>query len=435
MTATLHADGLRTEPAFDCSLGRPAVIEGRAQLSGGGIAYTSAGTGPVVVLIHGLGGTRRTWQHLIPTLAHAHTVIAPDLPGHGESDPPAGDYSLGAHACAIRDLLVSLGHRSATIVGHSLGGGVALQTAYQFPDRTERLMLISSGGLGSEVAPMLRAATLPGAETVVAGLSRIPTAVTRRVLAMVPPLAASPDADALSGVLRGLAGSQQRRAFVRTAQTVIDWRGQTVSADRQLGLLRDVPVLVAWGTRDTTIPPSHHQSFAERVPHAVMVEIAGAGHYPHESAPGQLLCAMDDFLAETAPFQYSEAGWADLLTASRDDGTAPCRQSSTVPDLSQLAESLASHRIVDMAVGALMGLRGCAEHEALAELTQAGRETGLGPHGIGQALVESLADDGVESPDSIVARRRWHHLLTARGKQDPRDVAIRFGATNGAVRC
>lgn len=435
MTATLHADGCGIEPAFDCSLGRPAVTESRAHLSGGDIAYTCAGTGPVVVLIHGLGGTRRTWQHLIPTLAHAHTVIAPDLPGHGESDPPAGDYSLGAHACAIRDLLVALGHRSATIVGHSLGGGVALQTAYQFPDRTERLMLISSGGLGTEVAPILRAATLPGAETVVAGLSRIPTALTRRVLAMVPPLAASPDADALSGVLRGLAGTQQRRAFVRTANTVIDWRGQTVSASRQLGLLRDVPVLVAWGTRDTTIPPRHHQSFAERVPHAVMVEIAGAGHYPHESAPGQLLCAMDDFLADTTPFQYSEAGWADLLTASRHDGTVPPSTSSAAPDLNQLAESLASHRVVDMAVGALMGLRGCTEREAIQELTQAGRETGLGPSGIGQALVDLLADDGVESPDRVAARKWWHHLLIARDKRDPRGVVIRFGAANGTVRC
>ncbi|MDT5069780.1 MAG: hypothetical protein QOK02_5935 [Mycobacterium sp.] len=314
MTATLH-HGRSPEPSFDCSLERPAITDSRIQLSGGLIAYTLAGTGPVLVLIHGLGGTRQTWQDLIPRLARTHTVIAPDLPGHGESDPPAGDYSLGAHACAIRDLLLALGQHSATIVGHSLGGGVALQTAYQFPDRTERLMLISSGGLGSEVAPILRAATLPGAESVVAGLARIPEAVTRRVMALLPPLAASPDVVALARVLRGLAGARQRRAFVRTAHTVIDWRGQSVSANRQLGLLRDVPVLVAWGTRDTTIPPHHHQNFAERVPHAVMVEIPGAGHYPHETAPGQLLAAMETFLSTTTPFEYSETGWTDLLTA------------------------------------------------------------------------------------------------------------------------
>lgn len=303
-----------TEPSFDCSLGRPAIVESRMRLSGGDIAFTLAGTGPVVVLIHGLGGTRQTWHHLIPALAHAHTVIALDLPGHGESDPPAGDYSLGAHACAIRDLLLALGHQHATIVGHSLGGGVALQTAYQFPDRIDRLVLISSGGLGVEVAPILRAATLPGAQTVVAGLARIPAALTQRMMTLLPHLAASPDASALAGVLRGLASAQQRRAFLCTARAVIDWRGQTVSAIRQFGLLRDVPILVAWGTRDTTIPPHHHQSFAESVPHAVMVEIPGAGHYPHETAPWQLLQAMDTFLATTTPFTYSESRWTDLLT-------------------------------------------------------------------------------------------------------------------------
>jgi pimeloyl-ACP methyl ester carboxylesterase len=293
-----------------------AIIESRMPLSGGGLGFTMAGTAPaVLLLIHGLGGSRHTWRHLIPRLARTHTVIAPDLPGHGESDPPAGDYSLGAHACAMRDLLLALGHRRASLVGHSLGGGVALQTAYQFPERTDRLMLISSGGLGTEVAPMLRAATLPGAETVVAGLAKIPASLTRRVLTVLPPLVAASDANALAGVLRGLAGHRQRHAFVRTAHSVIDWRGQTVSATRQLGLLRDVPVLVAWGAKDTTIPPHHHQSFAERVPHAVLVEIADAGHYPHETAPDQLLGAMEAFVASTTPFRYCEADWADLLTA------------------------------------------------------------------------------------------------------------------------
>jgi pimeloyl-ACP methyl ester carboxylesterase len=193
-----------------CQKGVPitAIIESRMPLSGGDLAFTMAGTAPaVLLLVHGLGGSRQTWRHLLPALARTHTVIAPELPGHGESDPPAGDYSLGAHACAMRDLLLALGHRRASLVGHSLGGGVALQTAYQFPERTDRLMLISSGGLGTEVAPMLRAATLPGAETVVAGLSKIPAALTRRVLTVLPPLAASPDASALAGVLRGLAST------------------------------------------------------------------------------------------------------------------------------------------------------------------------------------------------------------------------------------
>lgn len=290
------------------------VHHGRIKLAGGTIAYTRAGAGPALLLIHGLGGTRRTWQHLIPALAHTHTVIAPDLPGHGESDAPAGDYSLGAHACALRDLLLTLGHRRVSIAGHSLGGGVALQTAYQFPERIDRLMLISSGGLGSEVSYLLRAATLPGAEGVIAALSRIPEALTRRFLATVPAAVASADVNLLATVVHGLRGKRQRTAFIRTARSVIDWRGQTVSAARQTALLRDVPVLVAWGAEDTTIPPRHHVALAERVPHAVMVEITGAGHYPHETATDRLLPAIKTFLASTQPFHYSEARWIDQLT-------------------------------------------------------------------------------------------------------------------------
>lgn len=292
----------------------PFVVENRMNLSGGAIAYTMAGTGPAVLLIHGLGGTRATWRHLISRLARTHTVIAPDLPGHGQSDPPAGDYSLGAHACALRDLLLALGHHRATIVGHSLGGGVALQTAYQFPERTDRLVLISSGGLGAEVTPILRAATLPGADTVVAGLSTIPAALTQRLFGALPALIGPSDGRVLADALRGLTDEQQRRAFLRTARTVIDWRGQMVSATRQLGLLKDVPLLVAWGADDKTIPPRHHHDLAERVPHAVTVEIADAGHYPHETAPKQLLSALQTFLAATQLFRYVEDRWVQLIT-------------------------------------------------------------------------------------------------------------------------
>src|SRR5436190_6173107 len=118
--------------------------DARVTVAGGELAYTTAGSGEPLLLIHGLGGTRRTWRHVIDSLAATHTVIAPDLPGHGDSDAPAGDYSLGAHAAALRDLLVALGHPTATVIGHSLGGGVGIQFAYQFPDRISRLVLISS---------------------------------------------------------------------------------------------------------------------------------------------------------------------------------------------------------------------------------------------------------------------------------------------------
>jgi len=423
-----------------------AIVDSRMPLSGGDLAFTVAGTAPaVLLLVHGLGGSRQTWRHLIPALARTHTVIAPDLPGHGESDPPAGDYSLGAHACAMRDLLLALGHRRTSLVGHSLGGGVALQTAYQFPERTDRLMLISSGGLGPEVAPLLRAATLPGAETVVAGLSKIPAGLTRRVFTVLPPLVASPDANVLAGVLRGLASHRQRRAFVRTAHNVIDWRGQTVSATRQLGLLRDVPVLVAWGAKDTTIPPHHHQSFADRVPHAVLVVIPDAGHYPHETAPAQLLVAMEAFLASTTPFQYSEADWTDLLTAPQKQSTSAGSTEMALVRGDRWGEVMAAHRIIDMAIGVLRELRGCSEREAVRELNLAGRETGLGTQRIARALVNVFADENgrVTDPDRVAAVDRWRPLLAARAAVAPQDnpavvatdITIRYGGVNDYFRC
>ncbi|WP_275414251.1 alpha/beta fold hydrolase [Asanoa ishikariensis] len=268
------------------------------------------------MLVHGLGGDRHTWRHLIGTLARSHTVIAPDLPGHGDSAAPAGDYSLGAHATALRDLLVSLGVTSATIVGHSLGGGIALQFAYQFPERTDRLVLISSGGLGPQLTPALRAATLPAAETVVAALARIPSFLTRRVLPTMPALIARQDAQSVADSLRGLSDARRRRTFIRTARTVIDWRGQTVSAIQHLNLLAGLPVLVAWGSDDKTIPPRHHKAIAAAKPAFHTAEIADAGHYPHETAPDRLVPAIQAFLRTTRPFRYSEASWRAVVDAA-----------------------------------------------------------------------------------------------------------------------
>ena len=295
--------------------------EGRAAITGGALAYTMAGTGEPLLLVHGLGGDRGTWDAVLDALAATHTVIAPDLPGHGQSDAPAGDYSLGAHASALRDLLIVLGHRSATIIGHSLGGGIAMQFAYQFPDRTDRLVLISSGGLGPQLTPILRAATLPGAETVVAGLSHLPRALTRGVLSAasrIPGLVARPDAAPLSSGLRQLTELRSRRAFVRTARTVINWRGQTVSATQHLRQLTDLPVLLAWGSDDRTIPPHHHRAVSDLLADPHFVEIPDAGHYPHETAPQHLIPAVLRFLATTTAFRYDEARWRHLLTPSSD---------------------------------------------------------------------------------------------------------------------
>ncbi|GAA4263829.1 alpha/beta fold hydrolase [Dactylosporangium darangshiense] len=293
-------------------------------ISGGTLAYTTAGVGAPVLLIHGLGGSQGTWDQVVDALATGYRVIAPDLPGHGQSDAAAGDYSLGAYASALRDLLVALGHRSATIVGHSLGGGIAMQFAYQFPDRADRLVLISSGGLGPQLTPMLRAATLPGAETVVANLACLPEGLTRRLLSaasILPGLVARPDAGALARGLHQLGRSGPRRTFIRTARTVINWRGQTVSATQHLRQLVGLPVLLAWGSDDRTIPPHHHRAVASLLARPQLIEISGAGHFPHETAPAQLVPAVLEFLASTTAFRYSEARWRRLLQLDLDAAT------------------------------------------------------------------------------------------------------------------
>ena len=303
----------RREPP--CPAERPLSTARRTSsvaLAGGNVTYTVAGTGEPLLLIHGLGGNRGTWNGVIDSLATRYTVIAPDLPGHGDSDSPAGDYSLGAHASVMRDLLMALGHPSATVIGHSLGGGIALQFGYQFPDRMDRLVLVGSGGLGPELTVMLRAATLPGAGAVVAGLARIPEPVTRSalaVLSVVPGVLARPDAGSLAEAIHGLAEPRRRRGFIGTARTVIGWRGQTVSAVGQLSLLAGVPIMLAWGSEDRTIPPRHHQAVARRLPDAVAVEIPSAGHFPHETAPEALLPRLHDFLSGNAAFRYDENQW------------------------------------------------------------------------------------------------------------------------------
>jgi pimeloyl-ACP methyl ester carboxylesterase len=221
----------------------------------------------------------------------------------------------------VRDLLSVLDIERVTLVGHSLGGGIALQFAYQFPERIDRLILISSGGLGPELTPLLRGATLPGADTVISGLGHLPERLTRGIFAAashLPRVIARQDVPSFAEGLRGLAGSRQRHAFIRTARAVIDWRGQTVAATRHLGLLTGLPVLVAWGTSDKIIPPRHHLAVARHLPAPHIVEIPGAGHYPHETAPDQLLPALDAFLGSTVPFQYDESRWRELLTQDPD---------------------------------------------------------------------------------------------------------------------
>src|SRR3954454_9443014 len=150
----------------------PLVRESRI-VHGHRRAFVRAGDGPPLLLLHGIGNSAQTWAGVIDRLAAEHAVLAPDLLGHGSSDKPRADYSVAGYANGMRDLLSVLDLEQVTVVGHSLGGGIALQFAYQFPERCERLVLVGSGGLGPELSAGLRLATLPGAEAVLTALTGV----------------------------------------------------------------------------------------------------------------------------------------------------------------------------------------------------------------------------------------------------------------------
>jgi pimeloyl-ACP methyl ester carboxylesterase len=285
-------------------------------LHGHQVVYRTAGSGPPVVLIHGMVNSSVHWRAVAARLADRYHVIAPDLLGHGESATPRGDYSLGAHASGARDVLTALGIERATVVGHSLGGGIAMQFAYQFPERTERLALVSSGGLGQDVSPLLRSAAMPGAsallsiagrDRVTAGLDRAGARLRERGSGLGVQL------QAIARALRPLGGPGAREAFVHSLRAVIDPRGQRVSATDRLYLLEAMPTLIAWGERDRTIPLAHGRAAHEAVPDSRFVTFPDAAHFPHLEAPGALAEALRDFIETTEPAALDEAAWRALL--------------------------------------------------------------------------------------------------------------------------
>jgi pimeloyl-ACP methyl ester carboxylesterase len=280
-----------------------ATVE-EIMLHGNRVGFLRAGEGPVLLLLHGIAGSLETWAPLIPALSDEFTVIAPDMLGHGSSAKPRGDYSLGAYAAGARDLLLALGHESATVVGHSLGGGVAMQFAYQFPSHTERLALVSSGGLGQEVSVVLRAATLPGSELVLPLITKAwVTGTGRRIAGWLDAIGVEPSAD-MTEIARGyasLADPEARAAFIHTARAVIDHRGQRVSARDRLYLAESVPSLIVWGDRDRIIPCEHGREAAASMPGSRFELFEGAGHFPHLNRPIQFSRLLARFVNETEP--------------------------------------------------------------------------------------------------------------------------------------
>jgi pimeloyl-ACP methyl ester carboxylesterase len=287
-------------------------------LHGHSISYVQRGSGPVLLLIHGMAGSLETWRSVIEPLARHATVLAVDLPGHGSSGPGGGDFSLGSLASGLRDVLVSLGHDRATLVGHSLGGGIAMQFSYQFPEITERLVLVSSGGLGIEVSPVLRAASLPGANlflSVTAGAAQRGAGLAGRVLraAHAP---SNPGVDELIRSYTSLADADRRSAFLATVRTVIGREGQTVHAGDRLYLASELPVLLLWGADDPIIPVAHARAAHELLPTSTLVVFDGVRHFPHVEAPERFVTELEAFCAATEPAVFDAAAWRARLRAA-----------------------------------------------------------------------------------------------------------------------
>jgi pimeloyl-ACP methyl ester carboxylesterase len=286
--------------------------QNEVMLHGHRMAYRVAGDPglPVVLLVHGITSSSATWDPIIPTLAEHAYVIAPDLFGHGDSDKPRTDYSLGAFATSLRDLLGVLGHEQVTIVGHSLGGGVAMQFAYQYFESCQRLVLVSSGGLGREVSLALRAATLPGAEFVLPVIAnsyvRDAGVAVGRLLGQLPVRVRPSVAEVARGYAT-LADSPARMAFVHTLRSVVEPGGQRVSAIDRLYLAEGRPTLIVWGALDTVIPVAHAYRAHAAMPGSTLEVFEQSQHFPHMDEPIRFARVLLQFLDSTVPIPIDRA--------------------------------------------------------------------------------------------------------------------------------
>lgn len=300
-------------------------------------AYRMAGSGPALLLLHGIGDSSEGWEPLMADLAQHFTVVAPDLLGHGHSAKPRADYSVAAYANGMRDLLDVLDIESATVVGHSLGGGVAAQFAYQYPERCERLVLVASGGVGPEVNPVLRLVSLPGADLALVTL-QLPTSklAMRAVMNVLRRMGTDlgRDADELARVIDGMPDAAARGAFARTLRSVVDWRGQVVTMRDRAYLTDEVPVLLIWGAHDAIIPVHHAELAAAAMPNARLEIVEEAGHFPHHTDPERFVGWLVDFVATTEAATHVPARRRARLRSAGRSGVD--HEENTTPDTTLL---------------------------------------------------------------------------------------------------
>ncbi|TXI39454.1 MAG: alpha/beta fold hydrolase, partial [Mycobacterium sp.] len=251
-----------------------------------------------ILLLHGMAGSSQTWRSVIRPLSRKYRVIAPDLLGHGSSAKPRSDYSLGAFAVLLRDLLDELGVARATVVGHSLGGGVAMQFVYQHPDYCERLVLIGSGGLGPDVGWTLRLLSAPGAELIMPIIAPQPVLTAgEKVRSWVAKMGIeSPRGGEIWNAYSSFSDAETRQAFLRTLRSVVDYRGQAVSALNRLNVRADMPIMAIWGEQDAIIPVQHAYAALEARPDARVEVMPGVGHFPQVERPTEVVDLIDDFI-------------------------------------------------------------------------------------------------------------------------------------------
>ena len=299
-------------------------------------AFVKVGEGPVLLLLHGLGCDHTTWDPIIDILARRYTVIAPDLLGHGLSDKPRADYSVGGYANGMRDLLTCLGIDKATVVGHSFGGGVAMQFAYQFPERTERLVLVASGGLGPEVTPVIRAITTPGFHQAmrVLMLPGVRQATTRTMRALSRTgWQRTRDLDEVAEIYESFKDPAARRAIRHVVSAVVDWQGQIVTMADRAYLTEAMPMAVVWGRNDQVIPVAHANNAAKLAPGARVKVIPNAGHFPHKDHPQRFAKIVHEFIRSTQPASYSRARFRGLLKTGRSAPVSPVASVRSLRDV------------------------------------------------------------------------------------------------------
>lgn len=314
-------DAVMDEAEFDAGefAVRSRIIHGYKR------AFRMAGSGPALLMIHGIGDSSATWRTVMPDLARDYTVIAPDLLGHGASAKPRGDYSVAGYANAMRDLLTVLDIDRVTVVGHSLGGGVAAQFAYEYPDRFERLVLVSTGGVSRTVSPLLRLAAAPGVDLMMPVLSAGPMRAGGRAVGEVLRFFGSGlgiDLEEILRVFGSLPDAESRHAIVRTLRASIDWHGQVITMLDRAYLVKDVPTLLVWGAKDAIIPAAHGHDAHRAMPGSRLEVFDDAAHFPHHTDPARFLRVLRDFLTTTAPVDYTPEKWRDILRSGRPEPEA-----------------------------------------------------------------------------------------------------------------